>query len=202
MGLGIFPLDSRLEHKVFEKENRWVIFKAIQDDQGHWYDISISADNLKTFESRPNLAYEIQQIVYGCLEALQEQEKVNQESLNSFLKEGDSSTANGGRLKAPDKINSSAYPPLKPPASHVYKTKIASQSAFDALKARPGTYEQLNKYHPTTDWTEASQKRATFRKSRKIKTVADGLDALRTSLNGGTVTVCPQDSSTDFSPGQ
>ncbi|MBF8262406.1 MAG: atpA [Parachlamydiales bacterium] len=32
---------------------------------------------------------------------------------NSFLKEGDSSTANGGRLKAPDQINSSAYPPLK-----------------------------------------------------------------------------------------
>ncbi|MBF8262615.1 MAG: menA [Parachlamydiales bacterium] len=32
---------------------------------------------------------------------------------NSLLKEGDSSTANGGRLKAPDKINSSAYLPLK-----------------------------------------------------------------------------------------
>gem|GEM_PF-3691790 len=32
---------------------------------------------------------------------------------NSFLKEGDSSTVNGGRLKAPDQINSPAYPPLK-----------------------------------------------------------------------------------------
>jgi hypothetical protein len=32
---------------------------------------------------------------------------------NSFLNEGDSSTANGGRLKAPDKTNSSAYPLLK-----------------------------------------------------------------------------------------
>ncbi|MBF8262695.1 MAG: 4-diphosphocytidyl-2-C-methyl-D-erythritol kinase [Parachlamydiales bacterium] len=30
-----------------------------------------------------------------------------------FCLGGDSSTANGGRLKAPDKINSSAYPPLK-----------------------------------------------------------------------------------------
>ncbi|MBF8263411.1 MAG: putative secreted protein [Parachlamydiales bacterium] len=33
--------------------------------------------------------------------------------MNSFLKEGDSSTANGGRLKASDQINSSAYPHLK-----------------------------------------------------------------------------------------